>query len=257
MTDIVWNGVGMQDVPDDDEWVDDADRRRLEHMRFAKRRSESRLGRWAARTTAATFLGLSHGRDDLARVAVRNAADGAPELFVDGEAIDVSIAMTDRADWAVTAIRHGHHRIGCDLELVEPRSRAFVTDYFTVEEQATVAAGDPDVLANLIWSAKESALKVLRTGLRRDTRSVSVSLGGREKDGWGDFTVAVSDGAPQWGWWIRHGDFLLTVASATPSEPPRAIVDPSPLATARPGHRWMSELPVDGATSQHLAGGGA
>ena len=33
-----------------------------------------------------------------------------------------------------------------------------------------------DAVANLIWSAKESALKVLRTGLRRDTRSVDVSL---------------------------------------------------------------------------------
>jgi len=29
--------------------------------------------------------------------------------------------------------------IGCDLEVVEPRSDAFVADYFTSEEQALIA----------------------------------------------------------------------------------------------------------------------
>ena len=80
--------------------------------------------------------------------------------------------------------------VGCDLELVEPRSALFVRDYFTAAERERVAAAparEHDELANLIWCAKESALKVLRTGLRRDTRSVEVELGtshpiGRELD---------------------------------------------------------------------------
>jgi len=72
--------------------------------------------------------------------------------------------------------------IGCDLEIVEPRSDAFVEDFLTAAERSLVA-GAPDedarhLLANLVWCGKESALKVLRTGLRRDTRSVEVSLPG-------------------------------------------------------------------------------
>ncbi len=43
--------------------------------------------------------------------------------------------------------------------------------------------------ANLIWPAKESALKVLRTGLRADTRTVEVVLA--EPSG-------ISTGAGQW-----------------------------------------------------------
>ena len=75
--------------------------------------------------------------------------------------------------------------LGCDLELVEPRSDRFVADYLTAAEQQLVLGAGPerDLVANLIWSAKESALKVLRVGLRRDTRSVEVTL-----DGWGAVT---------------------------------------------------------------------
>ena len=67
--------------------------------------------------------------------------------------------------------------MGCDLEMIEPRSDAFVADYFTVEEQALVArasAADRSRLLALLWSAKESALKALRAGLRLDTRCVIV-----------------------------------------------------------------------------------
>ena len=76
----------------------------------------------------------------------------------------------------------GESAIGCDLELVEPRSEAFVRDYFTVPEQCCVGAvpdGEESWLrANLLWSAKESVLRVLETGLRRDTRSVEIAIKG-------------------------------------------------------------------------------
>lgn len=260
MTPIVWHAVGMADVPDDDEWLDAREAARFATMSYPKRLSESRLGRWTAKSTAARFLDLPPGREALARVSVRNAMDGAPELSLDGRSAGVAIAMTDRSDWAVTALRRGHERIGCDLEVVEARSPAFVADYFTPAEQALVAAGDHDLMANLIWSAKESALKVLRTGLRRDTRTVEVDLHPADdaSDGaWRPFRVAVADGAPQTGWWIRHGAFVLTIASATPSGEPHALDEPSPLAAAVPGHRWMEQLHVDAPPSSPLEGSGA
>ena len=78
----------------------------------------------------------------------------------------------------VLAEQHG--RVGCDVEIVEPRSAGFVADFLTPAEQEYVASRpdeDRHAAANLIWSAKESALKVLRTGLRRDTLSVEVTIG--------------------------------------------------------------------------------
>src|SRR2546421_626349 len=83
------------------------------------------------------------------------------------------------------------------------------------------AAPAPIEAANLIWSAKESALKVLRTGLRRDTRSVAVSLtaasgaagGGAEGGGWWPLAVRCGPGPAIQGWWRRDGEFVLTVAA--------------------------------------------
>mgnify|MGYP001817509617 CR=1 FL=1 len=242
MTDIRWHAIGMDDVPADDDWLDEYERARFSTMVYPKRLSESRLGRWTAKATIARAFGMDQTRVEMARIAVRNAPDGAPELTIDGASVDAVIAMTDRSDWAVCAIRRGRERIGCDLEVVEPRSPAFVDDYFTPAEREVVAHGDHDLLANLIWSAKESALKVLRTGLRRDTRTVEVTLGDARDGGWQAFTVEDAEGDPQWGWWIRHGAFVLTVACAVPTDVPVALVHPSPLASAVPTHRWMERL---------------
>ena len=91
--------------------------------------------------------------------------------------------------------------IGCDLEMVEPRSDAFVADYFTIEEQALVArasAEDRPRLLALLWSAKESALKALHEGLRLDTRSVIVNPfdGSFDLNGWSPLHVRYTDWRP-------------------------------------------------------------
>jgi 4'-phosphopantetheinyl transferase len=240
---VLWHSCGIADVGEGSEWIDDVEARRFSGMQYDKRRSEARLGRWTAKQTVSRALGRWTSAGVLATIVIRNAPDGAPELFIDGTLQPYVIAMTDRADWAVTAMRPGLERIGCDLELVEPRSSRFVVDYFTAAEVRQVQLGSHDLLANLIWSAKESSLKVLRTGLRRDTRTVEVHLDGGSGATWSPFTVIV-DGGPvrHHGWWVRYGEFILTVAAEIPIEPPEALVDPSPLAKAVPGHTWMDGL---------------
>ena len=234
----MWHSCGMAAVPSSTEWLAAAEANRFSAIRYTKRRTEALLGRWTAKRTIATALGLSDDPADLASIVVRNAPDGAPEVFIDDSPVGLTLAMTDRADWAVATVRHGPDRIGCDLELVEPRSDRFIADYLTPAEQALVDHGDRDLLANLIWSAKESALKVLRTGLRRDTRSAEVSPTLGNGQGWSELSVVV-DGRRQYGWWIRYGDFVLTVTAAVPVDPPHAIAEPPALASAIPTHSWM------------------
>jgi 4'-phosphopantetheinyl transferase len=236
---VSWLACGVAEVPDGDEWLTPPEAERLNRMRYEKRRSEARLGRWTAKQTLARETGFSSNPADLHRIVIRNAPDGAPYALVDGRTAPFTIAMTDRADWAVCAVIGSEDRIGCDLELVEQRSQRFVADYFTPAEQRSVLAGDVGLLANLIWSAKESALKALRTGLRRDTRSVEVRLGDGTGDTWSPLTVTADDGRIFPGWWLRSGDFLLTVAGAIEIPPPTSLLDPSPLATALPTHSWM------------------
>jgi 4'-phosphopantetheinyl transferase len=239
VTDIHWHSSGLAEVPDDLGWLADVERDRFTSMRFPKRRFDALLGRWTAKNCVVRVLELGSDPQSLAGVVVKNATDGAPEVFVSGKQIPWVIAMTDRADWGVSALRQGEERIGCDLELVEPRSALFVEDYFTPKEQRVVKLGDPSELANLIWSAKESALKVLRTGLRRDTRTVEVRLGTDRVDGWSSLAVTVDGHKVLPGWWIRYGSFLLTFVSVSDDAPPASLFEPPPLANALPSNTWM------------------
>ena len=232
----------MQHVAPHDRWLEPALAERLAGMPYTKRREEARLGRWTAKSTIARALGLDPDHNDNLRgISIVNAADGAPEAVVKGQPLDGVIAMTDRADWAVCALVSGPSRIGCDLELAEPRSEAFVRDYFTPPERRQVAgSGDPHETANLIWSAKESALKVMRTGLRQETRSVEVTLTGSGDSAGHPLQVETDDGRQFPGWWVRFGRFLLTVASEQATAPPESLAQPEPLRSAEPAHRWIA-----------------
>lgn len=237
---IHWHAQGMQHVPTGEAWMDERLATRLRALRFAKRRDESRLGRWTAKQTIALAAGIATDAAALREIHVLNAPDGAPEALHGEQPLAAVIAMTDRADWAVCAIMGGTARVGCDLELVEPRSAEFVADYFTAAEQRRVeASGDPALFANLIWSAKESALKVLRTGLRRDTRSVEVTVEDGPPGKWAPLSVQDLEGDRFPGWWLRCGSFILTVAAQRRTPPPVSLVEPPLLFSAEPGHAWL------------------
>lgn len=210
-------------------------------MTYTKRYEEARLSRWTAHRAVALTIGMGETTEALSRIVISNAPDGSPRARAPGEA-DLSISSTDRAGWAVTAVARDPEPIGCDLEIVEPRSTAFVRDYFTEREQRFIVqrSAPPELLANLIWSAKESALKVLRTGLRWDTRRVDVHLGSGEEEGWRQLTATIDSGQVLPGWWRQFGPFLLTLVTTVEQRPPTSLVEPSPLETARPIHSWVA-----------------
>ena len=135
---------------------------------------------------------------------------------------------------AACAMAMSSVKIGCDLEMSEPRSDAFVADYFTFEEQTLIAhasaADRPRVLA-LLWSAKESALKALHEGLRLDSRSMIVIPCALSFDskGWsqlrvrhtgGRYTGAYRAEEVFHGWWQHADNMVRTVVAAPPPDPP-------------------------------------
>ena len=237
---MCWLARPAAGVPDGDDWLTPHERAYADRQRFTKRRSEFRMARYAAKSALARVLDLPDDAAALARIEIRHEPSGAPFACVDGRRADWQISLTDRADWAVCLLARGAGRIGCDLELVEPRSAAFVADFFTAAEQSVVAAAaERDLAANLIWSAKESALKVLTTGLRRDTRSVEVSAT-PTGSGWRPLQITAVEGDAYPGWWRRDGSFVLTIATATATDPPEAL-EPEPFGTAAPAHGWLGQ----------------
>ena len=243
---VRWLARGMHEVPESAEWLSPAESARLADLRFAKRRTEARLARWTAKQAIARALGLDDDARTLSLIEIRAADSGAPLPFFAGEPAPVAVSLTDRADWAVCVVAPADLAVGCDLELVEARTYAFVSDWFTPPERELVLSAEPgqprDLLANLLWSAKESALKVLETGLRRDTRSVEVEIvDGAGHGRWGGLVVRAEEGAVFPGWWRCWGDFLLTFVADADSDPPVCLEDPPRLAGATPSHSWLTD----------------
>jgi len=243
VTAVRWLARGEDSLPADLAWLTPGEAARAAGLRHTKRRTEYLLRRVAAKHAVAAVAGLAVDDAALARIEVRNAPGGAPFVLVDGAPCGLAVSISDRAGWAVCLVGPATAAIGCDLELVEPRSPGFVDDFLTWAERDYVA-GQPDAdardaAANLVWSAKESALKVLRTGLRRDTRSVEVTVH-EGRIGWAPLSVRSVTGGLFPGWWRCLGRFLFTVAAAAPLPPPVALEDPGTLAAAVPRHSWLT-----------------
>jgi len=133
-------------------------------------------------------------------------------------AVRLSLSHAWGMGFAAAAV--GATRLGCDVEALRPRSDAFVSDYFTAAEAHVVRRSSPSdqaAWANLIWSAKESALKALGEGLRLDTRSVQVAMtDDATVDGWRALTVAAPDGTTLGGHWRVTPGFVWTLVADPP-----------------------------------------
>jgi 4'-phosphopantetheinyl transferase len=234
---VYWLEQAEADVPTENDWLSAKEAVCLKGMRFAKRRADWRLGRWTAKRALSICLDVPAHPQVFRKMDIRPAPSGAPEVFFDNRPESVTISLSHRAGIAACAVVRSHVEMGCDLEMVEPRSDAFVTDYFTVEEQALVtraSAADRDRLLALLWSAKESALKALRTGLRLDTRCVVVSpfAASCDLNGWSRLLVRYtgerSTGAQVFhGWWQLKDNMLRTVVAAPPPDSPIPLTVPA------------------------------
>lgn len=242
-----WLAHGEHEVPAGADWLAPGEQAVVARLRYTKRRVEFLTRRWTAKRAVATVLGCGLAPAELARVEIRHHASGAPWVAVDGQPAAIDVSISDRAGWAVCLVGPpggSGGPLGIDLELVEPRSDAFVQDFFTAEESAGVrrlaTAEARHVAANLIWSAKEAALKVLKVGLRADTREVAVEFARAHRpDGWAALSVTGRDGSAFPGWWRRDGVFLLTLAGREPLPPPVRLAGGANLADAVPVHSWL------------------
>jgi 4'-phosphopantetheinyl transferase len=242
-----WMARGEHEIPSGEHWLTLCERERLDGMRFSKRRTEYLLRRWVGKQAVAVATGVPSDPAALARIEVANLRSGAPVVRVDGAPVGLEVSLTDRAGWAVCLLTETEAHVGCDLEIVERRSPGFVTDFLTAGEQLYLAARpdtDHDALANLLWSAKESALKVLRTGLRRDTRTVEVTVHeppDADLGGWAPLDIRTAEGGHMNGWWRRDGVFLVTVAAEQLLLPPTPLPGSTDLRGARPVHSWVAQ----------------
>jgi 4'-phosphopantetheinyl transferase len=234
---VYWLEQAQADVPSQNDWLSPNEALRLKTLRFPKRRLDWLLGRWTAKRALSVCLHVPVRPGIFRKLDIRPAASGAPQVFVDNQPEAVTISLSHRDGIAACAVAMSRVELGCDLEIVEPRSDAFVADYFTLEEQALIARASPadrDRIVALLWSAKESALKALGEGLRLDTRCVIVSPFPSSPDlnGWSRMLVRYKgEHSPEdrvfHGWWQRAHNILRTVIASPPPDSPRSLTVPS------------------------------
>ncbi len=240
MSQVYWLEQLEADLPAHNDWLSVGEAACLETMRIPKRRADWRLGRWTAKLAVAAYRRLPADLHSLSQIEIRPAPSGAPEVFLCGQPAPISISLSHRSGTALCALAESGVRLGCDLEAVEPRSPAFVTDYFTAGEQKLIehaSAAERPQLVTLLWSAKESALKAIAEGLRLDTRDVTVNPAGvledREKSScllskgalrepveWFPLEARCKDGQVFEGWWWHVGGLLRTLVASPASSPP-------------------------------------
>jgi len=220
--DIYWLEQTESDVPPGNEWLSGKENILIEGLHVAKRRAAWRLGRWTAKCAVAAYLKLWVPP---AEIEISARPSGAPRVMLATGPAPAEISLSHRGGGAMCAVAGPDAAIGCDLEIVEAHSPAFIRDYFTDEEQREIArapASHQQSLVAALWSAKESALKALQEGLRLDTRSVSVRLRGwaDEADRWHPLQVHCEHGEVFHGWWQRAGNVVRTmVARPEPTKP--------------------------------------
>ena len=213
---LYWLEQRVNDVPFGDEWLSAYEQSRLAALRFSKRRSDWRLGRWTAKSAVAAYLGLPRQADALAQIEVRPEGSGAPEILLPDCRAHVALSLSHSQGIGLCIVASAGTPVGCDLESVESRKSAFLTDYFTDSEQE-LASQTPgpkrDLLLTLLWSAKESALKAMRCGLREDTRCLHASPDalGSNRGEWQRLIVEHAGGGSFSGWWRESGNLVRTI----------------------------------------------
>lgn len=186
------------------------------------------MGRWTAKNVVKHFLQASHPKLTHTSVEIISAEDGAPEAFHNGYKLPVYISLSHSNGTGFCAITSPDVKIGCDLEKIEPRSQFLVNDHFTKHEQKLISTNDRHLKVlwtNLVWSAKESALKTLREGLRIDTLRIEIDFNRQfDPDNWNKLIATFLDGQIEFnGCWRLASEFVLTILSDQDSIEPIEI----------------------------------
>jgi len=213
----------QHDLPPHEHWLTEQEAAVLAGFKFPKRRRDWLLGRWTAKMALRRFLPAPD--QPMTHWQILADSDGAPMILEDGRKTDIPISLSHSGSRALCVLAEEPMQMGCDLETVEARSRAFEETFFTDSELSMLGrhrGRDRARLATLIWSAKESALKAVRVGLKADTRRVELkSFANMQDKNWCGIEVADRyNGGEFHGWWCEHSGMVMTILSNHPVNQP-------------------------------------
>ena len=146
-----------------------------------KRAGEWLAGRVAAKRSIQRLLTASEGTTPSGKsIRIVQDAQGKPSVELadkPGTQIgDVSLSHSNGLAMAAAADPQAFEGLGVDMEKIEVRSEAWITDYFT-DQEIGIAGSTDDRWINFtrMWCLKEATLKAIGTGLSFDLKDIRVT----------------------------------------------------------------------------------
>lgn len=205
----------QKDVPGRLDWLHPSELDLFRAFRFEKRQNDWLLGRWTAKNLLQERW---YQEKDLNDLAVLPGENRAPFVYVDGEqqAIIISISHGHGQSFCVTS--EESVPVGCDLEKVEKRSKAFLMDYFGEDEHQLFISNNHELeeeeYFTLLWTAKEALMKATRKGMSLHPLKIKISDVLRSKNDWNTLELCDLSCKQMFkGSWQRNGAMIYTVVS--------------------------------------------
>jgi 4'-phosphopantetheinyl transferase len=213
---IYWLTQSLGNLPSETDWLHPSELELFSRFRFQKKKNDWLLGRWAAKLAIRIFLKRDYPELEPDKIAILPIAGGAPEIYFGDKIFPLAVSISHSNEIAFCAVGSWKSVFGCDLEKIEPRSDAFIRDFFTENECSKYFNSNEamrPLWANLIWSAKESALKAMKLGLSIDTRKLEITfLPKHDAAGWKSFSVKFIDTQKLYkGFWKATSGFAFTI----------------------------------------------
>lgn len=216
---IFWLILDEVSIPDDTDWLSPAELARYQSFRFDKRKQDWLAGRWAAKNLILSFLRTENSLL-MREISIGNHPAGDPFVSVREEILHGSLSISHRGGKSAAAFTSiPNVSIGIDLEMIEEKSEGFIEDYFTEQETKGVMSfakdRNRDLLASLLWSAKEAMLKAHQIGLRIDTREMELQIPSVDSGvGWCllEILKCPAEMQPMVLYWKQMDHFLITMA---------------------------------------------
>ena len=144
------------------EWLHPEEEHHFQHAGVPKRQADYLRGRFCAKTALGALVGGLVARE----VCVAGGVFGQPVVRGPGVA-NQQVSIAHSGDWAAALAFDEAHPMAIDIEAHDAHHEATIRrEVSTAELTALARAGIAEPLSlTLLWAAKESLAKVLRTGL--------------------------------------------------------------------------------------------
>ena len=144
------------------EWIHPDEEHQFQHAGVPKRQTDYLRGRFCAKAALGALVGGLVARD----VCVTGGVFGQPVVRGPGVA-NQQVSIAHSGDWAAALAFDEAHPMAIDIESHDAHHEATIRrEVSTSELTALARAGIAEPLSlTLLWAAKESLAKVLRTGL--------------------------------------------------------------------------------------------